>query len=357
MTKEIPNPQNTESTRVDPAELEQLDPLRDTSPVLFMGGTLHDNEKNRFALRFIEKNGRKVLAPLEDRLPSAAPWRNRVRSTGSDKIVSAPLALLEAPKEETEAIISLTQEARSDELISHVENETDAITLIAQSADAQVATIAAHKRPDLFSKVVLVFPSGMDKKETTFAYSKQAVNELKNRKKSSKMPVNPENIFEDPKPSSLRELGKLAARRFQGSGGFRALSSTISGYQGGLLHELRQKKDAPVVSMVLGTKDMAMKPERIIKSLRSAEDVDFLLIVNSTHGIKGRKDLMEKIIEITDVMEAHSHARKSDEKREEVFDLGPLEDRLIFIQEGPYSVPKEEQERLREIASHVPVTA
>ena len=171
------------------------------------------------------------------------------------------------------------------------------------------------------------------------------------------MPVSPENSFEDPKPSSFRALGKLASRRFRDSGGFRALASTISGYQGGLLHELRQNKDAPAVSVVLGTKDMAMKPDRIIKSLKSAEDVDFLLIVNSTHGIKGRKDLMKKILELTDVMEAQLKAKKLSERRGEVFEPGSLDDRLIFIEDGPYSVSKEEQNRLKEIASQIPTTA
>lgn len=333
------------------AELNKLP--RDTNPVLYMGGTLHGEKENWLASELIQSRGRRIIAPLADRITKNIPWRNEVHTDNGVKSASGPGALLEAPKKQTKAIVAAVQKARAKEVIAHAESQPEKVTLIAQSADAQPAMIAAHEKPEFFGKLILVFPSGVDKKEEVFAYSKRAAKHPRGEK-APKTLVDPENNFEDPKPSSLRELGKLARRRFEGSGGWRALMSTISGYQGGLLHEMRQKEDAPAVAMVLGVNDLVAPPEQVLKSLKSADDVDFLLIVNSTHGIKGRKDLMDEILELADVMEAQSQAQEAAKARGEEFNPGSLADRLIFLDEGPYSVPEEEQERLRALADQVP---
>lgn len=336
------------------AKVETIEPPKDKNPVLYMGGTFHDNEKNGYALKFIESVGRRVLTPLANRITKRTPWRNDIHhEDGAKEVATGLKALREASEEQTKAIVAAIQKKRAQEVATHIEIQPEKVTVIAQSADAQPAIITAHESPELIDKLVLVFPSGVDKKEKTFAYSERAI-EYARGDRPPKTVVDPENNFEGPKSSFRRELGRRAWRQFKDSGGWKALISTISGYQGGLLHEMRQKEHAPAVAMVLGTDDLVAPPERVLKSLKSANDVDFLLIINSTHGIKGRKDLMEKILELTDVMEAQSQARQAAEARGEEFILEDLADRLIFLEEGPYSVPKEEQERLRRLAQQVP---
>lgn len=339
----------------DSAEMELNDAPRDTNPVLYMGGTLHGEKENWLASELIRSKGRRIIAPLADRITKNIPWRNEIHTDNGAKSVPGPGALLEASKKQTKAIVSAVQKVGAKELIAHLESqpEPERVTVITQSADAQLTMIAAYERSELFGKLILVFPSGVDKKEETLAYSKRAAEYIRGEK-ASKTLVDPENNFAEPKPNSRRKLGKLAWSRLKSSGSWKPLVATISGYQGGLLSEMRQKEDAPSVAMVLGTNDLVAPPDRVLKSLKSADDVDFLLIVNSTHGIKGRKDLMDKILELADVMEAQSQARETAKAHGEEFDPGSLADRLIFLDEGPYSIPKEEQERFRVLAEQVP---
>lgn len=322
---------------LEPAVVEQIaEPPKDTSPVQFMGGTLHDQPKNGTVLDYIESTGRPTLPPLPNRDTKGMPWRTRIHTGQADEVVPAPRALLRTTDEEVTAITSLAQEARADELIESIEGQPEKVTLIGQSADAQPAIVAVHRRPDMFKNLILAFPSGIAKKQRRSEYLRQAATDIsKGKAKEPELVIQPENDFSTPLPDSPAELGRLTIRRFKGSGGLRALSSTMSGYQGGLLHELRQGDNAPGVSMLLGTRDPVGRPDRIIESLKSADDVDFLLIVRSTHGIQGRKDLMNKVLELTDTMEARTQARKEAEARGEKFDPGSLADRLIFIDEGP----------------------
>ncbi|HEX5455854.1 MAG TPA: hypothetical protein VFW77_00635 [Candidatus Saccharimonadales bacterium] len=343
---------------VEPTVEQIPETPKDTSPVQFMGGMLYDQEKNGNTLNYIESTGRPTLPPLPSRRTKGAPWRNRIHSSSQgEEVVIAPKALLRTTDEEVKAITSLAQEARADEVIAEIESQPERVTLIGQSADAQPALIAVHKQPDKFKNLILAFPSGVIKKRHRSEYMRQAASDIGGRRDEPifKVVVEPENNFDVQMPDSASETGRLMMRRFKGSGGLRALSSTMSGYQGGLLHEVRQNEDAPAVSMVLGTKDRVGKPDRILESLKSADDVDFLLIVNSTHGIQGRKDLMDKILELTDIMGAQSQKRKEAKAKGERFDPGSLADRLIFLDEDDYRVPEEEQERLKELARQVPI--
>lgn len=336
--------------------VEQIPEIpKDTSPVQFIGGMQHDQSKNGTVLSYIQSTGRITLSPLPNRDTKGIPWRTRVHTGRTDEVVVSPKALLRTTDEETTAITSLAQEARADEVITALEGQPEKVTLIGQSADVQPAVIAVHKRPDLFKNLILAFPSGMPKKSKRSEYLRLAASKIAEGKNINPKPViEPENSYYPPMPTSASELGRLAMRRFKGSGGLRALASTMTGYQGGLLHELRQRGNAPGVSMLLGTRDWVGRPEKVIEGLKSADDVDFLLIVNSSHGLKGRKDLTGRMIELTDMMEARSQERKAARVRGEDFDPGSLADRLIFLEEGPYKVSEEEQEKLRELAHNVP---
>ena len=77
MTKEIPILHTIARQEQIHTKEEHSNYLKDTNPVIVMGGTFYDSAKNRLALRFIEQNGRKVLEHLANRLANAAPWRNR----------------------------------------------------------------------------------------------------------------------------------------------------------------------------------------------------------------------------------------------------------------------------------------
>jgi pimeloyl-ACP methyl ester carboxylesterase len=337
--------------------VEQVpEPPKDTSPIQFMGGTLHDQPKNGDVLSYVESTGRTTLAPLPNRNTKGMPWRTRIHMDQADEVVLAPKALLRTTDEEVKAITSLAQEARADELIESIEGQSERITLIGQSADAQPAVVAVHRHPDRFKNLILAFPSGVAKKQKRSEYLRQAAAQVARGKATEPKPViEPENDFSTPLPESPAELGRLTMRRFKASGGLRALASTMSGYQGGMLHELRQNEHIPGVSMVLGTRDAVGRPDKIIESLKSADDVDFLLIVNSSHGIKGRKDLMDRLLELTDMMEARTQARQAAKERGEEFEAGSLADRLIFLEDEAYRVSEEEKERLRALARQVPL--
>jgi hypothetical protein len=101
---------------------------------------------------------------------------------------------------------------------------------------------------------------------------------------------------------------------------------------------------APGVSLVLGLDDWMIRPERVLESLNSAEDVDYVLITDTPHGVNGRTDVMDEIMKLFPMMEQAKEARKHGDPTES------LADRLIFSD----TVTAEKREELRRLAALIP---
>lgn len=331
----------------------EADPGIEQTLISFLGGMGYDREKHQTALNYFHSLGRTTLSAMPDPDMNSYPKGYRVVSTETGtKVMSRPFAYLETAKPDVVLIASRQQEARADELIEHIEHETsEPVTHIAQSADAQNAVLAAHKRPDLFKNLVLMFPSGMVKKQSRTEYLRQIASSVR-EEKSEKDMIPPENDYEAMiRPTSIRE--RVKSGRFKKSGGYPVAASAIAAYNSHLLHETRQKENTPGVAMVLGLKDKMMRPDRIIQSLVSASDVDYILVTNTSHGINGRKDLATEVIQLSDMMDARNARRNTAHTQGETLEPESLAQRLLFMPD----VPEDQREKLRLLADAVPLVA
>lgn len=320
------------------------------TPISFLGGMGHDRELNQFVAGYFQQSlGRVTLTALAEPDTKSTPSGYRVISETGTRIMPRPFAYLETAKPDTLAITALQQEARAAELIESIKSQAaEPVTHIGQSADAQNAVIAARERPDLFKNLILLFPSGMVKKQRRTEYSRQIASSMRGEK-TPKDIVLPENDFlASTRPSSLRE--RVKSKRYKKSGGYALAATAIAADSRHLLHEMRQQEGAPGVALVLGLKDKMMRPDRIIESLISADDVDYILITNTGHGMNGRRDLAAELLRVEAMNDRRNEQRKAVRARGETFDPGSLSDRLVFMSD----VPREQQEKLKIIAANVP---
>lgn len=308
------------------------------SPISWLGGMWYDQEKNQNALTFFETLGRTAVSALVDRDSRRAPKGFRVvYATGSTRTMPRAAAYLRTTDPEMVLIASRQEEARADELIAHIEAEDKGpVTHFSQSADAQNAVLAAHKRPDLFKNVILLFPTGMIRKKYRTEYLREIGHRLRGKDKEPPEVANPaENDFEASlRPTTLRKKVQ-AARRFKKSGGYAVAASGIAATNNYLLHDMRRQETAPGFSMVLGRRDRIGNPVRFLESLVSDDDVDYILITNTGHGTKGRKDLAKELLDLEARMNARNSERQAAHRQGNVFKPGPLRDRLLFLPGGP----------------------
>lgn len=321
-------------------------------PISWLGGMGYDEAKNQHALDYFRDLGHPVVSALTDRNLDGAPKGYWIVTASSTRIVPRVVAYTQTAKPEVTLIASRQEEARADELIAHIEAEGKGpVTHFGQSADAQNAVLAAHKRPDLFKNVILLFPTGMIRKKYRTEYLREAGHLLRDRSDKVPKAVNPpDNDFEAAlRPTTLRKKIE-AAKRLKRSGGYAVAASGIAATNNYLLNDLRQKEDAPGFAMVLGLHDKIGRPERFLESLVSANDVDYILITNTAHGTNGRKDLINELLALEAKLNARNAERKAAQTRGESFNPGPLSERLLFLAD----VPEAEQARLRTLARNVP---
>ena len=357
MTPEEPPFEPTPENHLPAPETQPLE----RNPLLFMGGMGHDVDRNEGIMDYFRSLGRPTLPSMPNPDIANAPRGYRVVSVNHDepRIMSRPFSYLQVAKPDVVLISSLQQEARADELIAHIEREGKGpATLIAQSADAQNAVIAAYKQPDIVDKLVLMFPSGMVKKQKRTEYTRQGFRGVLERgERAGKPVIMPETHFEGTDhPASVLERFLLLQdkkRLLKDSGGYTMAASGTSAYNGELLHGLRHENHAPGVAMVLGLKDKMMKAERILESLVAGDDVDYILFTNGGHGMKGDKAVAAEALKLTDKLEELRAERQAAQANGEEFALGPLRDRLLFMDD----VPGKERDRIREIAGSVPETS
>lgn len=304
--------------------------------IIAYGGFGYDEERHQNLVNHIRVLGHTALDPLPDPDIDKAPKDYRVRTEdGYERRVPRQRVYLQAARPETTLITALQQEERAEELISHLETESSgAVNGIFQSADAQNGLLAAHRRPDLFKNIILAFPAGLIKKRSPTEYTRRMVRGAREHRGDKRI-ILPEDDFELPiRKNSLRE--RKAEQKFRKSGGFVVAASVALTYQNHLLHEMRQNENAPSVSLLLGLKDAMMKPERIIESLDSADDIDYVLITNTQHGLNGDTKLLNKALDLFPKMDETNAKRHPGEA------LGPLSERVLFTED----VADEDKDRI-----------
>jgi hypothetical protein len=308
-------------------------PLNIEHPFVVLGGFGYDERRNATLTGFVRSLGHTAIDPLPNPSLDDAPKGYTVRySDGTQRIVRRQFTYLLAPKPEVILISSQQQEERGEELNTHIERQVEQqgskstkVNVIAQSADAQNTLIAARRRPELFNSIALVFPAGMVKKRTVTEYTRAMIKGAVRHRGDKHLPDHSDDFEASTRVESLR--ARRAERRFAKSGGFAVAASVAVAYQNELLTELRQREDAPSVSLVLALKDSIMQPERLIESLNSANDVDCIHITNTKHGINGSKKMLDDILKLFPVMEEIKAKHKTAQ------DIGPLAERVSFAKD------------------------
>lgn len=292
--------------------------------IIAYGGFGYDEVRHQNLTNHLRRLGYAALEPLPDPDIDAAPTGYRIRTEdGQEKQVARQRVYTQATRPEVTLISSLQQEARADELISHIEAEsTGPINGFFQSADAQNGLLAAYRRPDLFKNIILAFPAGLIKKQSPVEYTRRMMRGAREHR-GEKHVIPLEVDFEAGiRKTSLRE--RKDEQRIRKSGGFTVASSVALAYQNQLLHEMRENVEAPGVSLLLGLKDAMMDPGRIIESLESANDIDYILVVNRKHGINGDTELLNMALAMLPKMDESNALRRVGE------DPKPLRERVIF---------------------------
>lgn len=313
------------------------------TPFIVAGGFGYDERRNGVASDYIQSLGHTALPPLQDPNLDRIPKAFTVKTIdGSERVVRRQQAYFLAPKPEVTLVVSQFQEQRADDLITHIEEQgSTPVNGVFQSADAQNGLIAAHKRPDLFKNIVLAFPASLIKKRKSTEYTEQMIQGAIKHRGDKHRPLPSDDFEASTRSKSIRELRR--ERRFGKSGGFAVASSVTVSYQNDLLTELRQTENAPGVALVLGLKDSMMKPDRIIESLNSPDDVDCIFITNSKHGWNGSKKLMDHTLSLFPAMDEITAKRRAGQ------DIGLLSQRISFAED----VSSADRQKIIEVANRL----
>lgn len=261
----------------------------------FGGGTGYSERRNNDVARRIGATiGRKIIPALTE--PTQFPPEFTMNVNGIERTVSRKLAYDLAHGADVLWSISHFQRERATELLAHLTHETpEKVDAVFQSADALNGLIAANDDPSKFHTIVLAYPAGLVqphniKKAGLKVGFQDAVTRLKRKHRKAKR----EHSFED-------------RRRQRQKGRFTIISSVGLSKQNHPLHELRSKENAPGIAMVVGTDDVMLAPERVIASLESPNDIDIMLVVDTPHGINGRKDILGQTLDLFEQVEAVRH--------------------------------------------------
>lgn len=275
-----------------------------------------------------EKDSTFLAVPKNDRAARSRMTRKETRVALADPTI--------------DLILSQHQLNKAKILLKVLEAEGITLTdAILQSTDALNGLIAAHEDPSRFNNIVLAFPGGVSRLEDPMKSAPTVIDDAISRIRHPKR-VSPDNNLRTPLKNGPEDIKNLY-RRTKPHNPFVDFASVALSDQGLLLHELRQNEQAPGVSLVIGLDDPIFSPEKLIASLRSPEDVDFIMIAPVRHGIGYRKNLMEEIRELFPMMEA---------RKTEGADVPPqpLRDRLFLP-----AMPSERAITLRSLADQVGV--
>jgi len=310
-------------------------------PVYFGGGVGYGpgNGKAETVLKAIAQHGREAWG-LERTVLSAVDGRFEVTKDGRTTIGDRALAWRSLADQATSRVVSLHQNSAAEDLITGMSKagieRTDAIF---QSADALNGLIAASEHPERFNNIILAFPGGQVRRPRPLRNMKSMAKEtvadkLSGAGRAEMTIITPQETTDETK----RKRAKFARYAGQSVMGIAATHS----YQGDMLTSLRQSEQRPGVALVVGLRDWMIRYDDLFDSLGSAEDVDYVMVVDSGHGIKDRQDVLDDMLALLPKLEQVK--QQSDHKAK------PLRDRLIL----PDHLSSNRKESIRVMADNVP---
>ncbi len=257
---------------------------------------------------------------------------------GLSREVSLRRAMRLAGKAEVTNVSSNYQETRAAELATMLERESSmGAFAIFQSADAINGLKTMANNPGLVEHAVLAYPAGVIHQPNLLKASAGVVRSGWSARSARPVALpTAEHNFEV-------ENGKKA-KRSRAAASLTVAASVALSDQSELLTDIRRHDDSPGVSLVLGTRDWMIRPERVISSLRSPNDVDTILVTDQPHGLNGRKAELEAWLGLLPVMVEAKEAR-----RKEGYTEIPLKDRMRFFG----NVPLRDRNELLALAAKV----
>ena len=284
-------------------------------PIYFAGGLGYDAARNQGVTDYIAGLGHDVAPVLADPDVGAIDTGFRMVINGVDREVTQRAAYGIAYKPNVGVSIANFQQQRADELLRTFETESvPKVDAIFQSADALNGLLAAKQEPDRFNSIVLAYPAGIVRQpDIRRAAPKVLPLEALVRLKPEHRAAKRAHDFEGK---------RTKARRI---GGFTVASSVGLSQQSRLLHEMRQGEDAPGVALVVGSDDIMLSPQKVFAGLESSDDVDLVLVTKTPHGISGRDDIMQSIVDLFPKLEEVKQARQIDG-----LTRVPLAERVLF---------------------------
>lgn len=324
-------------------EVVRFEPEQPTEaqlPVYFAGGVGYGPGSGRTepVLQAIADRGRAAwtvertaLGGIDNRFAVTKGGETSIGSRGDAWRALADLA--------TSRVVALHQEAAADDLLAAMDKagivRTDAIF---QSADALNGLIAASQHPERFNNIIFAYPGGQVRRPRPIRNMKATLKETAEdrlRGSSQKEAI----------PTALQTHGEMAEGRRSRLARYAAQSAmglaATHSYQGDMLTTLRQGEQRPGVALVVGLRDWMIRYDDVFDSLGSADNVDYIMVVDGGHGIKGRQDILDNMLNLLPALEARKQA--GDDAAQ------PLRDRLIL----PEHISRKRADELRALADKV----
>jgi pimeloyl-ACP methyl ester carboxylesterase len=231
---------------------------------------------------------------------------------------------------------SVFQEARADELIAKLEahQEGGPVNIIGMSADALSTGRVLVRRPDLIKSAVLAFPAGYNTSPPTFAavggLAKAAFKETRQKLRDGGL-------------SEIRRMKEAREQKAKMVGGSVIPLTVAASYQAADLSRLRQKEDAPGLSIVIGAEDPMTPGGDALNTFLSPLDADYVLVTARGHGIGSNPGTLQEMRKLFPMMEQLKADRKAG------LPMPPLTERMIFLDD----VPQQRRDELMKIAADV----
>ncbi len=317
-------------------------------PVYFTGGYGVDNVpylvnlaeehgRNAFSLSHtgVRKKERTFIAITQT---SSINESSTVRMKDARNLLTQPVDLIISKHQINKAATLLTAMAV---------NDIERADAIFQSEGALHGILAARAAPDKFRNIVLAYPAGVSRQDRPRKAYRGVIGDTISKYHPSHR-VATANSFKGYSGTGSEDIAmKYAQSRHQGT--FVDCATVALSDQGLILTGLRQQEEAPGVTLVAGLEDRIFPPERLMGSLRSSEDIDFMLVTHGLHGIHYRKDVMDQIASLFSIMEARKAEREAARKNGQKLTPQPLRDRLIL----PPNIPPQRAKKLYDLADQV----
>ncbi len=316
---------------------QSVSPNNPQPPIYFAGGFGYGEQRNARVMHYMQTLGYETSYALADKDMSLADPRFTVAVGGLSTVISRLSAMrLAASAEQFDTLTSNYQHDKAQDLTSMIEaNHPGGVRAIFQSADALNGVTAMYERPDLIDNAILAYPAGIVRQPAPIKAAKGVFKSGVSAKRQVK--TAPADNFEHRDNGSRLKRERVASH-------FTIAASVALSDQSALLSGIRRRDNAPGVSLVLGTKDWMFSPERIIDSLRSPNDVDYVMVTDKPHGVNGRK---QEVKEWLNLMKLTAEAKRA--RQAGTIAVKPLVDRLIFSGD----IPQQKREELAALAAQV----